>query len=137
MRNRFLPRGLAAAAIVAALLGPAGCAREPMLRAADLSTRLGQQVTVEGWAVNAKLGELLRADGVEVWLDGVDAWPAGYYSGGDRGRHVRVHGILWEQADLPVFVPRPGEPIPQGIPVENDAQLAAASRRYVLKNPRF
>jgi hypothetical protein len=47
---------------------------------------------------------------------------------------LRVTGTVVERSDLPVFVPRPGEPIVQGIPVEPDADLERAKKRYLLQN---
>ncbi len=52
---------------------------------------------------------------------------------GDRGKRVKVTGVLTEDHALPVFIPKQGEPIPQGIPVPEATDLYQASHRYVLK----
>ncbi len=99
--------------------------------------QLGQRVTLEGKAVNAKLGAELQGDDFSIWLAGVDAWPDGFYTGGDDGKAVRVTGTVIEAFDLPVFVPSPDEPLIQGIPVPEGTDLKQASHRYLLKDPTW
>jgi hypothetical protein len=98
---------------------------------------LGQQITVEGSAANAKLGAMLMGEGFTLWIDGLDRWPEGFYLGGDRGKRLRVTGVLGEDHGLPVFVQRAGEPVPQGIPVPEGTDLERASQRFVLKGARW
>ena len=99
---------------------------------------LGKEITVVGWAVNRKNGaELVGEGGIELWIHDLASWPEGYYEGGDRGKKVKVTGILTQDHGLPVFVPKEGEPVVQGIPVEEGTDLEKASLRYVLKNARW
>jgi hypothetical protein len=98
----------------------------------DFTSALGKEVTLEGTAVNAKLGAMLRAGERSIWIDGRDAWPDGFYLGGDRGKRVRVTGVVIERHDLPVFVPKLDEPIPQGIPLATGADVHKASQRFLL-----
>jgi hypothetical protein len=96
---------------------------------------LGQKVTLEGHACDMKVGALLVCDGDMggIFIDGLSFWPDGYYSGGEKGRRVRVTGTVIQKADLPVFIPKPGEPVPQGIPMPEGTDLNEASKRYLLK----
>ena len=41
---------------------------------------LGKRVTVEGKAVNRKIGALLVTPSSPVWIEGLSGWPKGYYS---------------------------------------------------------
>ncbi|MBI4951332.1 MAG: hypothetical protein HY908_04815 [Myxococcales bacterium] len=102
----------------------------------DWSRQVGRCVRLEGYAGGAKIGPQLLAPGfaVGVVLDdpgGDEAWAKLPTSG-----RVRVEGIVTERADLPVFVPKPGEPIEQGIPVPAGTDLEAARRRYVVERAR-
>ena len=99
---------------------------------------LGRTLTLEGLAADAKLGALLLSDeGDSVWIEGLDAWPEGFYRGADQGKRVRVTGTVILRDDLPVFVETPGEPARAGVPVESEAELDAARRRYLLANARW
>jgi hypothetical protein len=98
---------------------------------------IGKEITVVGWAVNSKIGALLVGDGLDLWIEDLAGWPDGYYEGGERGKKVKVTGILEQDHGLPVFVPREGEPVVQGIPVEEGTDLEKASLRYVLKNAKW
>jgi hypothetical protein len=42
------------------------------------AANLGKRITVDGWAVNRKLGAQLVGAEVDVWIDGLARWPAGY-----------------------------------------------------------
>jgi hypothetical protein len=103
----------------------------------DWSKYLGQTVTVEGNAANAKLGALLLGDGKEIWINGLDSWPEGFYSGGDRGKRVRVTGTVIQRDDLPVFVQKPGGPLIQGIPVQSEEEKQRAKWRYLLRDAKW
>ena len=89
--------------------------------------RLGERVTVEGEAENAKLGALLGG----LWIADFRAWPDE-----DRGKRVRAVGTLIFRDDLPVF-PRgtydSGGPVPAGIGVPEGADLVKSRRRYLLE----
>jgi hypothetical protein len=94
--------------------------------------RLGQVVTIEGTAEDAKLGAVLTRPGDMVWIDGLDAWPRGL-----RGKRVQVTGKVIQRADLPVFVQREGEPQEQGIPVPPGTDVEKARRRFLLTEARW
>ncbi|OHB75181.1 MAG: hypothetical protein A2Z34_01615 [Planctomycetes bacterium RBG_16_59_8] len=98
---------------------------------------LGKQITVEGWAVNRKGGAQLLGGGFDLWIAGLESWPDGYYTGGDRGKRVKVTGVLAEDHGLPVFVPKKDDPIVQGIPVPEGTDLKKASHRYLVKNAKW
>lgn len=98
---------------------------------------VGQLVTLEGKALDAKEGALLEGDGGSIWLEGIDGWPRGYYKGGDDGRRVRVTGVVIEKSDRPVFIDEPGAPQKAGIPVPAGTDLKKAARRLLLRNPVY
>jgi hypothetical protein len=98
----------------------------------DWSEHVGRTVTLEGKAVDAKLGALLTSDGHSIWIAGLDAWPEGFYRAGDDGKRVRVRGTVVQRDDLPAFVQRPGEPPMAGIPVSSEQELEEARRRFLL-----
>jgi hypothetical protein len=98
------------------------------------AAHLGQRVTVVGWAVNRPVGAELVGSDFSVWIDGLGLWPEGYYSGGDRGKRVKVTGVLAEDQGLPVFIPKKGELPRQGIPVPEGTDLHKASHRYLLED---
>jgi hypothetical protein len=98
---------------------------------------LGKQITVEGWAVDRKIGAQLVGSDFNVWIDGLSSWPKGYYTGGDKGKKVKVTGILAEDHGLPVFIPKKGESPIQGIPVPEGTDVKKASHRYLLKNAKW
>lgn len=140
-------RGLTCVALLA-LASLAGCVqRRPgegggMMEQAmpwprDWSAWAGKTVTVEGKALDARMGALLAGDGPEVWIDGRDCWPSGLYLGGDRGKRVRVTGTVIERADLPVFVAEEGELPKAGMPVPPGTDLQQASRRWLLRDARW
>jgi hypothetical protein len=108
----------------AALLG---CARD--LHAGSLHGSVGQPVTLIGIAEPRKGGAALRGDDCCVWIDGSHDWPSGYVD-----QRVQVIGVLEERPDLPVFIPKPGERRPQGLPVPEGTDLRAASRRLVVRD---
>jgi hypothetical protein len=81
----------------------------------DWSTHVGKTVTLEGTAANAKLGAQLLGKGGAIWIDGLHAWPEGFYPGRGAGKRLRVTGTVIRKDDLPVFVGRPGE-LPKGDP---------------------
>jgi hypothetical protein len=99
---------------------------------------VGQVITVEGWAVNRKIGAELKGDGFSVFIEGLDSWPAGYYVAGDKGRRVRVTGMLIEAYDLPVFEETHDSPLArQGIPVPRGTDMHQARHRYLLQNAKW
>ncbi len=108
---------------------------EPVSSTGQVSAEnIGRRVTVEGWAVNRKGGAALEGEGFTLWIVEMEGWPAEYCRGGERGKRLRVTGVLQEDHGLPVFIPRPDQPIPQGIPVPEGTDLEAASRRFLLED---
>jgi hypothetical protein len=99
----------------------------------DWSKHLGQTVTVDGTAENHKIGAFLVSKGEGgIYIDGLHSWPEGFYSGGDQGKRLRVTGTVIKKDDVPVFVPKPGQPVPCGVPVESEEELESAKWRYLL-----
>jgi hypothetical protein len=118
---------------------PPSCARPPSAAPVAETTspgKVGQTVTLEGTAANAKAGALLQLKDGVIWIDGLDAWPEGFYTRG-QGKHLRVTGTVIEKHDLPVFVQRPGEPAPAGIPVTSEEEREKASYRRLLKDAKW
>jgi hypothetical protein len=99
----------------------------------DWSAHLGKTVTVEGTAGNAKVGAFVEGKNGMIWIDGLGSWPEGYYTA-DRGKRVRVTGTVIKKDDLPVFVAKPDQPAPQGIPVNSEEERERAKWRYLLKD---
>lgn len=98
---------------------------------------LGQSITLEGRATNAKLGALLTGDNFSIWVDDLESWPEGFYQSGDVGKRIKVTGTVIERYDLPVFVPKENEPMLSGIPVSEGTDLHKASHRYLLKDTKW
>jgi hypothetical protein len=103
----------------------------------DWSGHVGKLVTIEGVAINQKVGAALSGDGESIFIDGLDSWPDGYYFGGDRGKRLRVTGTVIERHDLPIFVPKKGELPPGGIPVPEGTDLHKASQRFLIQNAKW
>jgi hypothetical protein len=103
----------------------------------DWSDHLGRTVTLEGTAADAKLGALLQGEHDTIWIDGLDSWPEGFYSGGEKGKRVRVTGTVIQKDDMPVFLQKPGEPPRAGIPVCSEEELKKAKWRYLLKDAKW
>jgi hypothetical protein len=95
--------------------------------------QLGKQVTLTGEAHNAKMGARLEGGDFSIWVDlPNDAWPDGLYHGNDDGELVVVTGTVTQRADVPVFIPKEGEPPMQGVTVPPGTDLEEARKRYVL-----
>ena len=86
----------------------------------------------DGTARNAKLGAVLVTDQGTLWIDGLTEWPSDL-----DGKRVHVEGALETRKDLPVFVPKPGEPQKTGIPVEEGADLDQAATRTVIVRAKW
>lgn len=84
-----------------------------------------------GVAQNAKMGAVLVTDEGELWVD-LHEWPDSAH-----GKKVRVTGVYQSRKDLPVFVPKDGEPAVAGIPVPAGADLDAAATRRVLTEVKW
>jgi hypothetical protein len=100
---------------------------------ADWSAHLGQTVTLEGTAGNAKEGALLEGEKQTIWIDGLEAWPEGFYGADGKGKRLRVRGTVIRRDDVPVFVQRPGEPPQAGIAVGSEEEAEKARWRFLLK----
>jgi hypothetical protein len=100
----------------------------------DFNKHLGETLTLEGFAANSKLGAELVGDKNSIWIDGIDAWPEGFYRGGDKGKRLRVTGTVVKRDDLPVFFAKPGEPPRQGMPLQSEEELDKAKWRFLLKD---
>jgi hypothetical protein len=100
----------------------------------DFSKIVGQRITLEGKALNAKLGALLRHDEEIIWIENLASWPEGFYQGNDRGKLLRVTGIVIRKDDLPVFLAKPGETFLSGIPVDSEEELESKKWRFLLKD---
>lgn len=89
---------------------------------------LGQCVVVEGHLTGTKLGPELSNPAYRIAVSPADdAGTAGLVGG-----HVRVEGVVAERSDRPVFVPKKGEPMMQGIPVPEGTDLEQARKRFVI-----
>ncbi|MBB6372478.1 hypothetical protein [Chryseobacterium shigense] len=97
---------------------------------------IGKNITVTGQTVNMKLGAILITDnGENIWMDGMDSWPEGYYVNDNNLKTVKVTGTIIEKNDLPVFIPNENDPVlQQGIPEPKGTDLEEASHRYLLKD---
>jgi hypothetical protein len=101
------------------------------------SSLLGQTVTVEGTAEALKVGPYLVSNGQGgIWIDGLDSWPAECFSG-DQGKRLRVTGTVIQKDDLPVFVLKPGELVPAGIPVRSEEEREKAKWRFLLTRAKW
>ena len=101
----------------------------------NLKELLGKKITIQGKAINARLGAMLMVENNKIiWIDNKDNWPTGYYSEGFNGKTLKVTGILIEKYDLPVFIQKKGEPARSGMPVPEGTDLKEASHRYLLEN---
>jgi hypothetical protein len=61
----------------------------------------------------------------------------GFYSGGDKGKRLRVSGTVIKKDDMPVFIQKPGEAPSAGIPVHSEEELKKAKWRYLLKDAKW
>lgn len=115
---------------------PAGEARTPPASSnsdpSPWESKLGQLVTVDGEAEDAKLGALLMTGSGMIWIDGLDAWPSEV-----RGKRLQITGKVIQRSDLPVFVHQEGEPQMQGMPVPAGTDLEKARRRFLLAEARW
>jgi hypothetical protein len=125
---------------------------------------IGKTISVEGEAVNQKLGAALVVEGGrELWIAELGHWPDGYWTMGKPGKRLRVTGVLSEAYDRPVFVGdiaravKNNDPIPQGSFIHDPAAIRpdggggkgaktepsirpapkAARHRFLLKNARW
>jgi hypothetical protein len=94
------------------------------------SKYLSKEVTVRGTAENMKVGAFVAGKNQEgLYIESLGYWPDGF-----SGKEVEVTGVLIKKYDLPVFIPKEGEPVATGIPVSEGTDLHEASKRYLLKN---
>ncbi len=93
---------------------------------------LGKTVTLDGVAEKWKVGPLLHGDEGAIWID----WPEEVLQGA-YGKRLRVTGTVSRRDDLPVFIPKPGVPIPCGIALPPGSDLEKAKWRFLLSNARW
>jgi len=130
---RSLVAVLAAVTIVSCTQPKEPAATTSNAASSPLEAKLGQVITVDGTAEDAKLGALLLTDdSMSIWIDGLDAWPSGV-----RGKNVQVTGKVIQRSDLPVFVRQEGEPEMQGIPVPRGTDVEKARRRLLLAEAKW
>lgn len=84
---------------------------------------LGERITVEGTARNAKLGALVQMKHVAIWVDGLESWPGEW----PAGTPVRVTGVVIQRDDMPVV--HPNGPVSGGVP--------GSSTRFLLQDPEW
>jgi hypothetical protein len=113
--------GLLAALALAACAEPPPTVTKGARAMEPWKQRVGRRVEVVGYAVNAKLGAQLQADGATLWMSGLSSWPGDIWKRGVPLQRVRVRGLLREDHELPVYeldvegtIAR-DEPISQGI----------------------
>lgn len=100
--------------------------------AASWKAILGQEITVEGLAAEAKLGPMLINDTLSIWID-LPQWDPSAL-----GKRVRVTGTVIERSDVPVFVHDPKDPnTPAGIPVPKGTDLKEAAKRFLLSKVKW
>jgi hypothetical protein len=97
---------------------------------------IGKRITVIGTCVDMNLGAaLILGNGQRVWIEKMERWPAGYYTGDAKSKTVKVVGTLIEKNDLPVFIQKENDKVIQGgMPVPEGTDLKEASHRYLLKD---
>lgn len=83
-----------------------------------------------------KVGPILSDKQGSIFIDG-EHWPDDYYFGGERGKRLQVTGTVIERHDLPVFIPRKGDLVPQGMAVPEGTDLKKASRRFLITNAKW
>jgi hypothetical protein len=103
----------------------------------DWSKHLGKTVTLEGTAGNATLGALLIGDSGDIWIDGLEQWPEGFFPGEGKGKRLRVRGTVIQRDDLPAFLGKRGESSRAGVPVRSEKELKQAKRRFLLKDAKW
>ncbi len=94
------------------------------------SRYLSEEVTIRGIAQNHKTGayvQIINRQG--LYIDFLNYWPEDY-----NGKTIEVTGVVIKKHDLPVFIPKEGEPVVTGIPVPEGTDIHEASKRYLLKN---
>jgi hypothetical protein len=102
-----------------------------------LAAQVGKRVVLEGTAANAKLGALLLTGEGQVWIDGLDYWPEEVVNAEGKAQRLRVVGTLTKRDDVPVFVYRPGDPVPQGCPARTEAEREKLKWRYLVKGAKW
>lgn len=95
----------------------------PVLAQEPWAPFVGERITVEGTATNAKMGAMVQLKNVALFVDGQDSWPSDW----PTGARVRVTGVVEKRDDMPVVVP--GEPISGGV--------EGSPTRYLLTDPKW
>lgn len=104
----------------------------PPARHSTFSELVGRCVVAEGYiGGGAKTGPGLTGGSWFIGL--VLEADAGWGESMPGGARVRVRGTVAVRADRPVFIPKKGEPIMQGIPMPEGTDLEEARRRHVIE----
>lgn len=82
---------------------------------------------ITGLAVNTKSGAAMQVGHEMVYIAERDAWPEILLN-----KALRINGRRRVVSDLPVFIPKPGEPQRSGMPVPEGTDLEEAARRTVI-----
>lgn len=90
-------------------------------------------VIAEGYASGSKLGPRLQSGTFSIAIKLPEPPGDEAYWKIPGGSRIRVRGIVTERSDLPVFVPKKGEPQMQGMPVPEGTDLDKARRRYLIE----
>jgi hypothetical protein len=103
----------------------------------EWSRHLGQPVTLEGTAANAKLGAVLEGEKDMIWIADLDSWPNGFYPGAGKGKRLRVTGTVIKRDDMPVYIEKRDQSAKGGMPVHSEEELAREKSRFLLKDARW
>jgi hypothetical protein len=101
---------------------------------------VGKSVTLECTAANTKLGAILLEEGQsknEIWIEGLECWPQGFFGNGVKGKRLRVTGAVIKRDDVPVFIQKPGEAPQGGIPVRTEEELEIKKWRFLLQGAKW
>lgn len=99
---------------------------------------VGKHVTVEGIALDSKSGAVVSSGkGPDIFIDGLENWPDGFYLGQRKGKKVLVTGLVVVRNVLPAFVDEKYGPRKTGIPVEKESDVAAAEKKYLLQDAKW
>ena len=93
-------------------------------------------ITVEGKAINTKLGARLYGENKFIWVDNLSSWPKGYYLGQGKGKLLTVTGVVIEKYDLPVSIYQENLFVAT-LQFPPGTDLKKASHRFLLKDAKW
>ncbi len=99
------------------------CLLLPALSQQHWTPFLGERITVDGTAVNAKLGAMVQLKNLTIFVDGLEGWPSDW----PAGTRVRVTGVVISRDDMPVVDPK--GPISAGV--------EGSPTRFLLSRPEW